>query len=627
MGPQARAGGDTAADHHAARVVEQQERVDQFHSQGNRLALLNLLIAVSILALLVTAFAEGTAMWIGFATVAILAFGVVRFLQSRAMAAHDWAEVRRQIHERHVARISGEWRTFETSLAAPPHHPFALDLDLVGPTSLLQRIDTTHTKQGENTLLRWLSEPATPAELKRRQDAVGELSENEQFREDLEAAGCIAQHKGKLDEGPFRQFTEQRGLFDERPSLVWIATGLPLITAVLLALGWLGLVPGWAPAISVLLQAAVTVFTGGVVTQRFELVAARRGFAEALVQLLRATEQAPVQSELLQELRAKLSPGGALPSKQFAGLDRWSGLSDLRHQVLAHLPINWLLLWDLQVLFQLERWTKRHKKNADALFEAIGAFEALSALATLLAVDDHASVPEITSGSEGPGLSADGLAHPLLPAEARVTNDVCLMGAGSCLVVTGSNMAGKSTLLRAVGLNLALALAGGPVCARRFSCSPVRIRASMRAEDDLGQGASYFHAELSKLRGVIEGAEAQPPIFFLLDELLRGTNARARHVGAKAVIEHLLDRGALGLVATHDVQLGLLEEERPSLVRNAHFTDVVIDGEMTFDYRLQEGVVKTSNALRLLQLAGIEVNAELMENAELQAPILPDSSS
>jgi DNA mismatch repair ATPase MutS len=168
-------------------------------------------------------------------------------------------------------------------------------------------------------------------------------------------------------------------------------------------------------------------------------------------------------------------------------------------------------------------------------------------------------------------------------------------------------MAGKSTLLRAVGQNVALALSGGAVCAQSMQLPVVRVRASMRIDDSLQRGASYFHAELSKLKSVIHGADEQPPVLFLLDELLRGTNAQARHIGGKAVLVHLLERGAFGVVATHDIALSTLEQERPGQVQNQHFTDVIVDGEMRFDYKLRPGVVRTSNALRLLTLAGIEV--------------------
>jgi DNA mismatch repair ATPase MutS len=199
------------------------------------------------------------------------------------------------------------------------------------------------------------------------------------------------------------------------------------------------------------------------------------------------------------------------------------------------------------------------------------------------------------------------MVHPLLSSQSRVANDLALDGPGSALIVTGSNMAGKSTLLRAVGLNVALALAGGPVCAREFSVSRLRLRASMRIDDSLQRGASYFHAELTRLRMVVGELDEDPPVLFLLDELLRGTNAHARHQGARAVLLHLLARDALGLVATHDVALSELEEEQPGRVHNVHFTDVFEGGEMRFDYTLRQGVVKTSNALRLLKMAGIEV--------------------
>jgi len=208
-------------------------------------------------------------------------------------------------------------------------------------------------------------------------------------------------------------------------------------------------------------------------------------------------------------------------------------------------------------------------------------------------------------------LRAEGLAHPLLAPAVRIANDVTIEGPGTALVVTGSNMAGKSTLLRAIGVNVVLALAGGPVSAASMRVPAVRLRASMRIADSLQHGASYFQAELARLRTVIEDAEKEPPILFLLDELLRGTNARARHRGARAVVLHLLARRAMGIVATHDIALSELEQELEGKVKNFHFTDVLAaDGEMIFDYRLRPGVVKTSNALRLLAMAGVEVEAD-----------------
>jgi len=321
--------------------------------------------------------------------------------------------------------------------------------------------------------------------------------------------------------------------------------------------------------------------------------------------MLATVERARFTSPLLQALQQRLTVDGTPASVHVRGLTSWTSAAELRQQFLFHVIVNPLTLWDLHVLWGLSRWNTRIGRRTTDWFAALGELEALSSLATLAFGDPDAHMPQIAA--PGQPLSAQGLGHPLIAPEARVSNDLGLPGPGSALIVTGSNMAGKSTLLRAVGINTALALAGGPVCATAMSLPPLRLRASMRTDDSLQQGASYFHAELQKLRGVVAELTAEPNVLFLLDELLRGTNARARHVGARAVLMHLLQRGALGLVATHDVALSALEQEQPGRIENVHFTDVVVDGEMRFDYRLRQGVVKTSNALRLLALAGIDV--------------------
>jgi DNA mismatch repair ATPase MutS len=344
------------------------------------------------------------------------------------------------------------------------------------------------------------------------------------------------------------------------------------------------------------------------VRKTFDLAAARQGVAEAFEQMLAVVEQARFESPLLQAMQQRLALDGIPPSRHMRNLKSWSSSAELRQQFLFYILVNPLTLWDLHVLRGLERWNQRVGRRTVDWFAALGELEALCSLATLAFGDRDARMPEVTAAG-GP-LRARALAHPLLVADSRVSNDVELKGPGTALLVTGSNMAGKSTLLRALGLNTALALAGGPVCAEALLVPLCRLRASMRAEDSLQTHASYFQAELQKLRTVVEDAEAQPPVLFLLDELLRGTNARARHIGARAVLLHLLKRSAMGLVATHDVALAALEREYPDKVKNVHFTDVIENGEMRFDYRLREGVVRTSNALRLLAMAGIDVAAD-----------------
>ncbi|MCA9583246.1 MAG: hypothetical protein KC416_15710, partial [Myxococcales bacterium] len=466
-------------------------------------------------------------------------------------------------------------------------------------------LDVSHTEEGGKTLARWLSAPAEPDVIGTRRGAVEELANHIDLREELEAAGAMAATEGKLSATPFLAFTKAPALFATRPWLTPLIVVLPVAT-------WVGIVAhlaGWAGPVAwtipLVVQIGILVRWGGQASAMFELVSSRKGYVEAYSKMLRVTEEADVQSEHLRALKGTMSFDSIPPSTHMRRLDRWAGFADLRTQFPVHLFVNVLTLWDLHVLRHLEAWNRDVGTKAAVWFEALGEWEALASLAVLPALHEGAHFPEI--GPEGSAFEVEALAHPLLPAKERVANDVHLGGPGTALIVTGSNMAGKSTLLRSVGLNIVLSLAGGATTAKVFKTPRVRLRASMRANDNLQKGASYFHAELTKLRTVVEDADQKPPLFFLLDELLRGTNAHAAHLGAQSVVKHLLDRGAMGLIATHDVALGDLPAPHRDHVQNAHFTDVMRDGEMVFDYRLREGIVETSNALRLLSMAGIEV--------------------
>ena len=241
---------------------------------------------------------------------------------------------------------------------------------------------------------------------------------------------------------------------------------------------------------------------------------------------------------------------------------------------------------------------------------AVGELEALASLGTFAAEHPDFAFPVIAR--EGLDFTAESLGHPLLAPQKRVTNDVSLRGAGGGLLVTGSNMSGKSTMLRSIGVNAVLALAGAPVCAKRLEISVCSVRTSMRIKDSLEEGVSHFYAELGRLKEVVDAADAGEKVLFLLDEVLHGTNSRERQIGAKAVVKHLLAKGATGAVSSHDLGLSDLEEESKGRVRNVHFQELVADGKMTFDYQLKPGVVTSANALRLMKVIGI--NVELPES-------------
>lgn len=595
------------AEEHERRRARWDTEVERLEARARALSLGRLLAFLAILIFGGAGISQDDPALLAAGGASLLAFAALILAHGKVLAAQAAAEARRAVHERHLRRLSGAWTELPAAGELPPEHPYAVDVDLVGAGSLQQRIDVSRTRRGEEVLSAWLGAPAELATVAARQEAVRELAADLDFRAALEAYGDRARGGAKLDGSPFLAFTRREPFLLGSP-LVFVIHASPLVVLGLYLTDVAGWLPplGWVLALA--LQSLLALGLGRHPVDAFQLIAARRGYAEAFQRMLVHVEQAELKAPLLRTLQGRLAIGGKPPSRYMARLDRWAGLAEFHTQFPIHLVVNFATLWDLHVLLRLERWNAEVGQGLEDAFEALAELEALSSLATLLHQDPGATLPELVA--EDTAFSAEALAHPLLPPDTRVPNDVALPEPSSVLIVTGSNMAGKSTLLRAVGLNLALTFAGGPVIARALRTSPVRLRASMRIDDSLQRGASYFHAELMKLRNVVEDAAGEPPVFFLLDELLRGTNARARHIGARAILRHLLDRGARGLAATHDVALAELERELPGRVANVHFTDVLRDGEMVFDYRLRPGVVRTSNALRLLSMAGIEVEVD-----------------
>jgi len=381
----------------------------------------------------------------------------------------------------------------------------------------------------------------------------------------------------------------------------WLARVLPIVTIATYALYKAALVPGWpliplASAHVVLIaRTRASISKIGHLAETTELTLKR------LLPLLTAARTQPVSTPLLADAVARL--GGAVEA--IGVLRRRVSIFQSRLNIIVAL-LSPLLLWDVHAGLLLQAWRGRYGAQMRGWFEALGTIEALSACATYAYEhpDDH--WPELVDGPAT--LQATGLGHPLLDATKCVRNDVALEGPGTALLVTGSNMSGKSTLLRSVGLNVVMALAGLPVRATSLRVSLVQVATSMRVADSLQEGASFFLAEVKRLKGVVDLAHGPRPVLFLLDEILQGTNTRERSLGARGVIAHLLEAGAFGFVSTHDLSLARLGDQFHERIRYAHFTDQVEGDQMTFDYRLKPGVVQTSNALRLMRAVGLKVD-------------------
>lgn len=569
----------------------------------------------------------GAIVWVPLPTVAwggvgacVVAFAALVILHARTERRKDRANAALRFHERGLSRIDGKW----TDLPATGErfradgHPYAGDLDVFGRASLFQRIDATETRFGEERLAALLSSdgagPGWPDDVRERQRAVADLAPRVAFREQLSALGALLSSE-KPDPAPFLKWAEGSLPFPHGFGLVAIARAMPIVTLAVLAFGT-SLGHGQLPLLGVLI---VDLFVGlavrGKVAQIAAIVSAREAGVASYADMLALLEREPLEAPLLKSLQARLRASGTSATDDMRALGRILSFLEARNNEVWRFFIGPALLWDLNCVVLLERWRLRAGARARDWFVVLGEIEALASIAGYAFERPNDATPELR---ETAVFEARGLGHPLLPDDRRVDNDVTLAGPGRALIVTGSNMSGKSTLLRAMGANAVLALAGAPVCARSLAIGPLRVVTSMRVSDSLEEGVSHFYAELQKLKRVVDLAregdakKSGPTVLFLLDEILHGTNSRERIIGARAILRELVARGAMGAVSTHDLGISDLEREldgsgAAGAVRNVHFEEQVADDKMTFDYRLREGVVKSSNALRLMKIVGIDV--------------------
>jgi DNA mismatch repair ATPase MutS len=340
----------------------------------------------------------------------------------------------------------------------------------------------------------------------------------------------------------------------------------------------------------------------------FSAVSSTQGAFLRYGKMLALLEEVDLPAELLRSMQRRLRASRIRPSKAMHEFRNRVGWFDLRHNGLIHPFANALLLWDVHCILGLEAWQTQAGRAARDWFRVLGEFEALSSIAGLAHDEPAFAFPEVVG--EPTCYEAEALGHPLLSSHVRVANDVTLAEAGSILLVTGSNMSGKSTLLRSMGLAAVMALAGAPVCAARLKMSSCEVRTSIRVRDSLEQGESSFYAELRKLSAVLADTAGRVPVFFLLDEILHGTNSRERQIGARWLLSELMERGAMGAASTHDMGLTRLPDRLADRVELWHFRENVHEGKMAFDYRLRPGPVTAGNALRLMRSVGLDVPLE-----------------
>ncbi len=554
------------------------------------------------------------------ALVLFLAFAVLIVLHGRVLDALDLAERWVDVNRDAESRLAHSWEnlTDQGEGLAPPEHGYAGDLDIFGKGSLFQRLNVARTRFGRERLASLLLEPRGVAEARALQGAVRALSQDLELRQRLEAhaLGVVGPRRGRDTARRVRNAPNPAPLLAwaaEEPTLVHDALsvwGARIVPALTLASGVaaFGFGRSTLPLFASLLLAALILVRSARETRRvFSAVSATEGAFLRYGTLLEIIEQSVTDEPLLRRERERLTTGAGLPSRAMARFRSIVGWFDMRHNILYPF-FNLLTLWDVHCTLALEKWQRSVGKHLKDWFEVIGWYEALSSLGSFAADEPGAIYPELHETTTL--FRAEGLAHPLLHPERRVANDVVLPTAGTALLVTGSNMSGKSTLLRSMGVSTVLAMCGAPVVARRFELGPLRVATSIRVADSLEQGVSHFLAEVNKLKRVVVAAREHAPVLFLLDEILHGTNSRERQIGARWVLAELLREGALGAVSTHDQELCQLPPNLMDRVRLVHLRESVENGRMTFDYKVYPGPVTSGNALRLMQLVGLDVPLE-----------------
>lgn len=590
-----------AAEQYEMRLAARRSSLASSDQAAATLGNIRLLVVIAALACIYWT------QWWALAALVLIFFWIGIRIQALSNAHHR-LQLAASFYEKSIARLNGKWIGTGNSgdQHLPDEHLYARDLDLFGRGSLFELLCQARTRTGKQTLAHWLLNPAPIEAIHHRQQAVQELTPNLDLREDLATLGAGKQPQLRAaalsawGEAPTTFLNAPRTFF-RIVSLFGAAAACALIADILGAeLSWL--------RIAYLSMALVC---GGILWHYREetkhVLSNAEGAAHEvglLSEVLARIEAEQFQSPRLAQLRAQLNVDGLPPSRLIAQLRRWMELVDSRDHFIVRL-LGPLVLWDLHLSFALEDWRAHSGKVMRVWIEAVGEIEALSSLAGYHYENPASVFPTILI--DGPHFEAEVMTHPLMPREQAVANNVGLSPELRILVVSGSNMSGKSTLMRTIGINAVLAQAGAPVLAKSLRMSPLALGASIQTHDSLAANTSRFYAEILRLRDIMQKASSGAPVLFLMDEVLSGTNSHDRRIGAQAILRGLLDRGAIGIASTHDLALTQIAEELNGLGANVHFEDQLIDGVMSFDYKMQPGVVTHSNAIGLMRAIGLEV--------------------
>ncbi len=537
---------------------------------------------------------------IGTAIATILFLALMR-LQQGAKTKRNFQRNLQTINEDEIERLTFRFKRKDTGIHfQEKNHSFATDLDIFGDYSLYRLLNRTRTSEGARRLANWLKNHAPLEEILMRQEAVEEFKINPELRQSWEATALLHEHAAQQVTA-FRDWSTEILPYSLKSSLNW--RFFPLVTLAIGGLVYAGLIPAWLLILSLVWHLVILKRYQEVLQGLVNRTTALGFTLAAYADLLDIADAAPYRSRWWKQRQTMIR--GSAHSLRKAGV-LFERLDYRNHPFFA-LFIGITTMWDMHCLAGLEKWKAENKDHLNSWLDVLADTEAMNSLAgNAFAYPEH-TMPQVT-WQKDVYIETTQMGHPLIPGEKRVSNNFNMNGLGHTILVTGSNMSGKSTFLRTIGLNLVLAQMGAVVSAAKFSCAPVRVFSSMRTQDSLEESTSSFYAELKRLRQLLELADekTESPVFYLLDEILKGTNSADRHKGAEALIRQLHQKNAAGLVSTHDLELGEWGANE-NYVQNFHFRSDVENGQLKFDYQLHHGICKSFNASELMRMMGINI--------------------
>jgi hypothetical protein len=594
------------SEEYKKRQHAREMRVEHFEKVHRRFGNIRLLLVIAtLIAAWFSLHRDAFSPW--WLLLSLAVFLAIAILHAKVLRQRACAERAVEIYRKGLARIEDRWidsakpGTAQTGSRIDIHSSlYATDLDLFGSGSLFELLSLARTRMGEDTLAAWLLSPSPVAHLIERHAAVAELRNRLDLREDIAILGedlKVGIHPVALTE--WAEAPNQL----THPWLRWLSL-LLAFAAIAAAVVWAELGTKTPFFAIVIVESIITASLRKQTAAVFHATEHALEDLQLLSSLLARLEREQFESPRLQALKAQLSSHHLPASKAIARLGTIvEYIRSLDNTIMRVLNIP--LLYAVQVAYAAEAWRNAHGAAVRSWLAAIGEVEALLSLSGYSYEHPADPFPEFLEGP--PCFNAEQLGHPLIPAAKCVRNNVEVCGETRVLLISGSNMSGKSTLMRAVGINTVLAMAGAPVRAQRLQLTPLQIGASILINDSLQEGSSRFYAEITRLRQICDLAEKNPPVLFLLDELLQGTNSKDRLIGAEGVVRALLASGAIGLISTHDLALTNIGEQKDSRLHNVHLQDEIEDGKMKFNFKVHDGVVTKSNGIELMRLIGLKV--------------------